>query len=94
MNQTLSGGKFAFRHNKENKQLVMYLFKDQEPRNVFSLFISSHLDFLQSKTLIQMEIKKIEVSLALKDYNFFRYGVDTVDELHSFYPIGRKSRKW
>src|SRR4029077_10654353 len=34
------------------------------------------------------------VPKAVADYNQHKGGVDTLDQLHSYYSIGRKSKKW
>jgi len=57
--------------------------------------LSTHISPTKTQRILRQEEKKktIVPSMVL-DYNKFKGGVDTVDQMHENYSIGRKSMKW
>ena len=87
----LEDNEFAYRQRGE---LGMIVWKDR--RLVYLL--TTHTSPAET-TLIERDSRKggtvqRSVPKAVADYNQHKSGVDTIDQLHSYYSIGRRSKKW
>jgi hypothetical protein len=67
-----------------DRQLVHFLSSFHPPTEVASI------------SRVDSKGKEITLSFpsAVRDYNSFKGGVDVLDQLHSYYSILRKSRRW
>ena len=87
----MSRGQWSFR---QNGKLVAYLFVDRHPVYFLSTFYyPSQIDTLDRHGK-RGEQLHFQVPLAVTAYNSTRCGVDTMDQLQSYYSIGRKNRRW
>src|SRR5690242_10853578 len=74
--------------------LVAFLFVDRNPVYFLSTFYyPSQLDTLERRGKNGQKLE-FEVLEAVTAYNSTRCGVDTLDQLQSYYSIGRKNRRW
>jgi hypothetical protein len=72
---------------------VAYLFVDRHPVYFLSTFYYPYqMDTLERRGK-RGEQLQFEVPLAVTTYNSTRCGVDTMDQLQSYYPIIRKNRR-
>ena len=86
----LSRGQWAFR---QNEKMVAYLFVDRSPVYFLSTFYyPSQLDTLERRGKKGQKLV-FQVPKAVTTYNSTRCGVDTLDQLQSYYSMGRKSRR-
>jgi Transposase IS4/DDE_Tnp_1-like zinc-ribbon len=87
----LSHGQWSFR---QNERMVAYVFVDRKP----VYFLSTYYYPFQLDTLERRGKKGenlvFKVPKAVTVYNSTRCGVDTLDQFQSYYPIGRKNRRW
>jgi hypothetical protein len=67
-----------------DRRLVYILTTHTSPAEIASIERRS-----KDGTTVQRSVPK-----AVADYNQHKSGVDTIDQLHSYYSIGRKSKKW
>jgi hypothetical protein len=87
----LRDNEFAYRQRGE---LGMIVWKDR--RLVYLL--TTHTSPAETTTIERRNKDGTtvhrSVPKAVADYNQHKSGVDTIDQLHSYYLIGRKSKKW
>jgi hypothetical protein len=87
----LPRGQWSFR---QKEKMVAYLFVDRHPVYFLSTFYyPSQLDTLERRGTDGQKLE-FQVPLAVTTYNSTRCGVDTLDQLQSYYSLGRKSRRW
>jgi len=87
----LSRGQWSFR---QNEKMVAYVFVDRKPVYFLSTYYyPSQLDTLERHGKKGQKLL-FEVPKAVTAYNSFRSGVDIMDQLQSYYSIGRKNRRW
>ena len=84
-------GNHSFR---QNGQLITYSFLDRQPVYFLSSFHSSKQMASLSRVGKGGQQLTFPVPTAIRDYNSYRGGVDVLDQLHSYYSISRKSRRW
>ena len=87
----LSRGQWLFR---QKEKMVTYLFVDRKPVYFLSTYYyPNQLDTLKRHGK-KGEKLEYEVPKAITVYNSSRCGVDTLDQLQSYYSTGRKNRRW
>ena len=86
-----SYGQSSFR---QNEHLVAYSFFDRKAVFFLSSFHAPNQDSTIERRDNSGESKSISVPSAVKDYNSYRSGVDTIDQRLSYYSLPRKSRQW
>ena len=87
----LSRGQWSFR---QNEKIVAYVFVDHKPVYFLSTYYyPSQLDTLERRGKKGQKLL-FKVPKAVTAYNSFRSGVDTMDQLQSYYSTGRKNRRW
>jgi hypothetical protein len=79
---------------RQNGHLVTYSFMDRQPVYFLSSFHSPNQHDSISRVDKGGTRLTFTVPSAVKDYNLYRGGVDVLDQLHSYYSILRKSRRW
>jgi hypothetical protein len=84
-------GEWRFR---QKEHLVAYLFLDRNPVYFLSTFHYPSQTVPLSRRLRTGEHQHYTVPLAVSAYNSARSGVDTLDQLQSYYSMARKSRRW
>ena len=87
---SLNRGQWSF---QQNEKMVAYVFVDHNPVYFLSTFYyPSQLDTLERRGKKGQKLL-FEVPKAVTAYNSTRCGVDTLDQLQSYYSMGRKNRR-
>jgi hypothetical protein len=84
-------GQWTFR---QYDHLVTYSLMDRQLVHFLSSFHSPNQITSISRTEKNGKEITLPVPTAVRDYNSFKGGVDVLDQLHSYYSILRKSRRW
>jgi Transposase IS4 len=87
----LRDNEFVYRQRGE---LGMVVWKDRQPVYLLTTHTSpAETTTIERRNKDGTTIHR-SVPKAVVDYNQHKCGVDTIDQLHSYYLIGRKSKKW
>lgn len=87
----LSRGEWRFR---QKAKMVAYLFVDRSPVYFLSTCCYPSQTTTLSRRLRTGETQTYTVPTVVTSYNSARSGVDTLDQLQSYYSMGRKNRRW
>jgi len=87
----LSSGQSLFR---QSGQLVAYSFFDRKPVHFLSTFHPPNDKSQIKRRNDDGTERSVTVPTAVKDYSRHRSGVDTLDQLTSYYSITRRSVRW
>jgi hypothetical protein len=89
--RNLVRGQWRFR---QKERMVAYLFLDRNPVYFLSTFHYPSQTISLDRRLSTGEHQQYSVPLAVSAYNSARSGVDTLDQLQSYYSMARKSKRW
>lgn len=89
--KSLDRGDWCFR---QKGNLVAYLFMDRAPVYFLSTFYYPTQTAVIDRRHKNGELVSYKVPAVVKAYNEARSAVDTVDQLESYYAMGRKNRRW
>ena len=87
----LDRGQWLFR---QKGNLVAYLFMDRAPVYFLSTFYYPTQTGTINRRHRTGEMVSYKVPAVVQAYNEARSGVDTIDQLESYYAMGRKNRRW
>jgi hypothetical protein len=88
--RALQRGQYLFR---QQGQLSLVVWSDRRPVWVLSNHASPQETAALQRTKPDGETVAVPCPKAVRDYNFHRSEVDSIDQLHAGYLIGRKSKK-
>jgi hypothetical protein len=79
---------------EQKENIVVYLFYDRKPVYILSSFHHPNLISNIKPHDKDGNEHMLPVPTAVRDYNLYRGEVDNIDQVNSYYPIGRKSKRW
>ena len=79
---------------RQNKQLVVHLYIDKKPLYVMTTFHSAIATTTVTRHHFPHETVTTNIPTAIEDYNKHRCGVDRVDQMETYYRLGRRTKRW
>ena len=79
---------------REQRQLVVHLYIDKKPLYVMSTFHTATAKTTVARHRFSEGIVHPSIRTAVEDYNKHRCGVDRIDQMETYYRLGRQTKRW